>query len=144
MRLAALFRSDPARHEGVRPVHILLLRIFFFLVVVFVGFDAWSSILGHEGPWDHVRAAALSMWAGFALVSVIGVYRPLTMLPLVLFDIVYKPIWLAAVAYPLWSRGELAGSPAEEMTYAFLWVLLPIVAMPWGYARRRFLPGRRG
>jgi hypothetical protein len=34
------------------------------------------------------------------------------------------------VAYPLWSSQQLVGSPAEEMTYAFLWVILPIIAMP--------------
>jgi len=27
----------------------------------------------------------------------------------------------------------LAGSPAEGITASFLWVLLPIVAVPWGY-----------
>ena len=30
-------------------------------------------------------------------------------------------------------KGTLAGSPAEGTTSAFLWVILPIVAVPWGY-----------
>jgi hypothetical protein len=47
---------------------------------------------------------------------------------------IYKIVWLIIVAYPLWSVNQLAGSPAEEMTNAFLWVVLPIVAMPWKYA----------
>jgi hypothetical protein len=33
----------------------------------------------------------------------------------------------------LWSKGPLAGSPAEGATLAFLWVILPIVAVPCGY-----------
>jgi hypothetical protein len=41
-------------------------------------------------------------------------------------------------AYPLWSQGTLAGSPAEEITSEFLMVL-PIVAMPWGYAFVHYL-----
>gem|GEM_PF-5226930 len=28
----------------------------------------------------------------------------------------------------------LTGSPAEGITSGFLWVILPIVAVPWGYA----------
>jgi hypothetical protein len=28
----------------------------------------------------------------------------------------------------------LAGSGAEGITAGFLWVILPIVAVPWGYA----------
>ena len=56
-----------------------------------------------------------------------------------MFEIVYKIIWLVIVAYPLWSTNRLAGSPAEAMTYAFVWVILPIVAMPWAYAFRTYV-----
>jgi hypothetical protein len=55
------------------------------------------------------------------------------MLPILLLEIFYKVLWLVLVAYPLWSRSELQGSSAEDMTSAFQWVLLPIVAVPWGY-----------
>jgi hypothetical protein len=71
------------------------------------------------------------------------------MLPIILLEIFYKVLWLLVVAYPLWSRGTLAGSTAEGITSAFLWVILPIVAMPWGYAfvsyiyNPRHQPGHR-
>jgi hypothetical protein len=55
------------------------------------------------------------------------------MLPIVLLEIFYKVLWLILVAYPLWARGALWGSPAESIALPFLWVPLPIVAVPWGY-----------
>jgi hypothetical protein len=79
------------------------------------------------------------MWAAYAVLSILGVIHPLRWLPIVMFEILYKIIWLAVVAYPLWSAGKLAGSPAKGMTQAFLWVILPIVAMPWGYAFRTYV-----
>jgi hypothetical protein len=139
MRMPALLRPDYQRYDGVRPLNIYLLRLLFVLVFVFVGYDSWRSILTHEGPWDHVRAAAFCMWGAYSLLSIIGVLYPLKMLPLVLFEIIYKVVWLIIVAYPLWVAGELAGSPAEEMTAAFLWVVLPIVAMPWTYFVRTYV-----
>jgi hypothetical protein len=142
MRMPALLRPDYDRYEGVRPLNIYLLRLLFLLVFLFVGYDSWRTVLTHEGPWDHVRAAAFCMWGAYALVSIIGVLYPLKMLPLVLFEIVYKVTWLLIVAYPLWRVSELAGSPAEEMTAAFLWVVLPIIAMPWSYFIRVYLLGR--
>jgi len=42
-------------------------------------------------------------------------------------------LWLAIVAYPLWATDRLAGSSAEGTTSAFLWVILPIIAVPWRY-----------
>ena len=131
LRLRSMFSPDGTRYEGVRPVNIYLLRLLFLLVIVFVGGDAWSAILKHTGEWDPVRAAAVCMWAAYAALSVFGLMNPLRWLPIVIFEIFYKLIWLAAVALPLASSDALAGSRAEEMTYVFLWVILPIVAMPW-------------
>jgi hypothetical protein len=142
MRVPAALRPDHERYEGVRPVNVWLLRILFLLMFVFVGSDSWTGLLRHQGAWDPVRAAAVCMWAAYSLLSIVGVFHPLRMLPIVAFEIVYKLVWLAIVAYPLWTGGRLAGSPAEEMTKAFLWVLLPIVAMPWGYAFRRYVLNR--
>jgi hypothetical protein len=69
----------------------------------------------------------------------LGIIRPLKMLPILLLEIFYKLLWLLIVAYPLWSKNELTDSPAEGMTSAFLWVLLPIVAVPWGYVFRNYV-----
>ena len=137
--LKAIFKPDYEHYEGVRPINVYLLRLLFFLVVVFVASDSWSTILKHEGPWDHVRAAAICMWAAYSVLSIFGLINPLKWLPIVMFEIFYKIIWLVIVAYPLWSTNRLAGSPAAEMTYAFVWVILPIVAMPWGYAFRTYV-----
>jgi hypothetical protein len=140
----AIFKPNRERYEGVRPINIYLLRLLFFLVVVFVASDSWSAILKHQGPWDHVKAAAICMWASYSVLSIFALINPLKWLPIVMFEIFYKIIWLIIVAYPLWSTNRLAGSPAEEMTYAFLWVILPIVAMPWGYFFRTYVwPGAR-
>jgi hypothetical protein len=142
--LTAVFKPDHERYEGVRPINIYLLRLLFLLVVIFVASDSWSTILRHEGPWDHVRAAATCMWAAYSVLAIFGLFHPLRWLPVVLFEIFYKVIWLVIVAYPLWSTNQLAGSPAEGMTHAFLWVILPIVAVPWGYAFRTYLwPARK-
>lgn len=144
MDLAAIFRSNPARHEGVRPINIYGLRTFFLLIFLFVGFDAWSALLGHQGAWDPLRAAALCMFAGYSLLSGIGVFRPLLMLPVMVFMVVYKSIWLAVVAYPLWSDGALAGSSAEPMANIFVWVVVPILFVPWRHFWYKFVLGRNG
>jgi hypothetical protein len=135
----ATLTPDHQRYEGVRPLQIFAMRVGYVLVVVTVGNIAWSRILQREGGWDPLTAAALSMWAGSSVLSVFGLINPLKWLPIVLFEITYKSIWLVIVAYPLWSTDQLAGSPAEGMTYAFLWVVVPVVAMPWGYVLRTYL-----
>lgn len=138
-----VFRSDAGRYDGVRPIHIYLLRALFLLMFLFVGFDSWSALFRHEGPWNPMSAAALCMFASYSLLSILGVFQPLKMLPIMVFMVLYKSIWLLIVAYPLWSAGQLAGSPVEEMAKIFRWVPLAIAAIPWKYVLDKYVLNRR-
>jgi hypothetical protein len=129
---------------GVPRINIYLLRALYSLMFVFLGYDAWSHILTFDGTWEPRAAAAWSVWAAYSLLALLGLRHPLRMLPIILLEIVYKGIWLVVVAFPLWSAGKLAGSPAEEMTYSFLWVVLPILATPWRYVFETYFRRERG
>lgn len=131
--LTTTFSRDYRRFDGVRPIQIHLLRIVFTLTLVFVGSFSWGTLFNFEGSWKPVNAVAFCMWAAYSTMSVLGILKPLKMLPIILLQIFYKVVWLIVVAYPLWIRDELAGSEAESMTRDFMWVILPIIAMPWGY-----------
>ena len=127
-----IFQRDD-KYEGVRRINIYLLRLLYVLMFFVLGKETWTHILTHQGPWEPTNAVAWCVWTAFATLAGIGIIRPVKMLPIVLLEIFYKVLWLILVAYPLWSKGTLAGSPAEGITSEFLWVLLPIVAVPWGY-----------
>ena len=132
-RPVALFQ--PAEnYDGVRPVNIYLLRLLYTLMFFVLGKQTWTHILTHQGAWEATDAVAWCVWTAFATLAGLGIVRPLRMLPILLLEVFYKVLWLLLVAYPLWSRGVLAGSPVEGTASAFAWVLLPLVAIPWGYA----------
>ena len=107
---------DFERYEGVRPVQVWGLRMFYLLMVLFVATDAWGGLLRHQGPWDPVRAAAVCVWA-------IG----------------YKTLWWIFVGWPLWQSGTLAGSSAEEMAFAFAFAPVLALVVPWGYVWREYV-----
>jgi hypothetical protein len=138
-----ILRRDYEHYNGVPRINIYLLRILFTLMFLLVTYDSWTHIFNHTGSWNNVNAAAWCMWGSYSFISIIGVFRPLIMLPIVIFEIIYKITWLLIVAYPLWIKNELIGSSAEGMTRVFLWVILPIVAMPWRYFFRTFVLGKR-
>ncbi len=138
LSLKGIFQPG-AQYEGVRPFHIYLLRLVFILMFFVLGKTTWTHILTHRGSWDPMDAVAWCVWTAFATLAGLGIIRPLKMLPILLLEVSYKVLWLVIVAYPLWSAGTLAGSSAEGATSAFLWVVLPIVAIPWGYAFRSYV-----
>jgi hypothetical protein len=140
--VASLFARDFINYDGVRPVQVYLLRLVFALTLLFIGMFSWTTIIGHEGEWKPINAVAFSIWAAYSALSFLGILKPLKMLPIIALQIFYKVIWLTIVAYPLWRSGKLIGSDAEQMTRDFMWVVLPIVAMPWRYFFKSFF-GRK-
>jgi hypothetical protein len=139
--LARLFTPDHARYEGVRPIHIYLLRTLYVLMFVGVGLPMWRDILGGRIPTDHVRAVAFCVWAAYPTLGLLGLRRPLQMLPLVLFMLFYKTLWLLAYAYPLWAAGRLGSAAPAEMAQVFRGVIFIYPLLPWGYIWRSFVAG---
>jgi hypothetical protein len=134
-----IFKRDYETYEGVRRINIYVLRLFFALIFVFVATDSWRIIFTHEGPWEPTKAVARCVWAAYSTLAILGVFHTLRMLPVMLFIIFYKGLWLIIVAYPLWSAGTLKGSSAEQMTYIFLGVIVPILFMPWKYVFENYI-----
>lgn len=137
--LQKLFQRDFKNYEGVPRINIYSLRVLFFLMFVFLSFSSWSVIFQNDGTWGVLDAVAWCMFGSYSAISIIGILRPLKMLPIVLFMIIYKVTWLMAMAYPLWIKGELIGSSAEGMARIFIWVVFPILIMPWKYFFRTYL-----
>ena len=140
--LSAVLQRD-SRYDDVRRIHIYLLRLVYGLMFFVLGKDTWTHILTHHGVWNPDDAIAWCVWTAFATLAGIVTIRPLKMVLILLLEIFYKLLWLLIVAYPLWSTGVLAGSSAEGTTSAFLWVLLPIVAVPWIWVFRSYILGQK-
>jgi hypothetical protein len=137
--IKSIFQADHERYDGVRPINVYLMRLLYVLMLCFLGKDSWTHILTHQGVWESADAMAWSVWAAFASMALLGLLHPVKMIPLLILEIFYKVLWLAIVAYPLWKAGTLVGSPAEGMTDAFLWVVLPIIILPWGYVFKSYV-----
>src|ERR1039457_3967261 len=138
LKLMAIFqRAD--QYEGVRRVNIYLLRLVYILMFFLLGKDTWTHFLSYQGSWEPTNAGAWCVRTASATLAILGISCPLKMLPILLLEIFYKVLWLILVAYPLWSEDKLAGSPAEGITSGFLWVILPIVAVPWGYVFANYI-----
>ena len=134
-----IFTANYERYEGVRPINVYLLRVLYFMMFAAVGLQMWKTILTHEGPWDHTKAVAFCVWAAYPTLGLFGLIKPLKWLPIVIFMIFYKTLWVIAVAYPLWRAGTLVGSPPEEMARVFMWAPVISLIVPWVYVFKNYV-----
>ena len=138
--LSYLIQKKPDKYHGIRPINIFAMRAIYVLMAVFLGIDVWGHILSQPQPWNPSEAVNWSIWAAFTMMAVLGIFRTVQMIPLLVFEALYKSIWLLLVALPLWQADDLSAQTTEGLIFPFALVVLPIVAIPWGYVCRNYLP----
>jgi hypothetical protein len=113
-----------------------VLRAAYLLLVIGLGAMIVPEILSHEPA---SRGVIPSLLGGVWALAFLGLRYPLQMLPLLLFEFIWKVIWMAAYGLPQWSSGQLPPTFAEDMfNIAFGVILMPLV-IPWGYVWRHYV-----
>jgi hypothetical protein len=109
-----------------------LMRVAYLLVFVFLITSQWPRMLDH-GEWSRMHSVAVAMLGALGLLMGLGLRYPLQMLPVLLFEFLWKLTWLLMIAIPLWKAGGLNADYKETaIDCLFGMVLMPIV-IPWKY-----------
>lgn len=110
-------------------------------LIVFVGLllMIWPGIVSHGDDVPHANTALRSLLGGVSLLALIGIRYPLKMIPVLLFELVWKLIWIISFGLPLWRKGLLTGDFADTMFNCLFGVVLVLVIIPWTYIYTNYL-----
>ena len=139
--MKSLFQPSE-KYKCVLPIQVYVMKLFFLLMFLMAAKDAWTELITHEGDWDPEIAVAWCAIAAYTTLSGLGIFHTLRMLPIMMFMLLYKGLWLFFVAYPLWITNQLEGTETEEWTQVFIIIVIPILFMPWKYVLNTFILGR--
>lgn len=131
-------------HTALSLPRLTLLRAAYALIAVGQGLIVWPLILTHDGNWALMPGVVKCMLGALSLLALLGLRYPVSMLPLLFWEVTWKLIWLAAVAFPAWRSGTIDADTAQTAFETGLVVLI-IVAIPWDVVFARFAraPGDR-
>ena len=118
---------------GVSTFRLYLLRAVYLLIVVGLGGQIWPGVIHHATGTELMDGVVSSLLAGVSLLAVLGLRYPLQMLPLLLFELAWKSIWLIAFALPLWSAHQLDAGTRETIKACLLGILIFPLGIPWRY-----------
>src|SRR3984957_20812674 len=79
---------------------LYLLRAAYLLLGLLQGSKRWPAILHHALPWDFWHGVAMSFFGALTLLSLLGVRYPVRMMPLLIFEFVWKAIWVLGAGLP--------------------------------------------
>ena len=144
---AAGFRPTASGSGATVPAvalwRIYLLRAFFALLALGEG-SIQLPLFFHHPHWTLNTGVAHSFLLALALLSIVGIRYPLQMLPLLIYELLWKLIWLFGIALPLWLAGQVdADTRHSFFEIAPIVVILPFI--PWRYVFAKYVtsPGDR-
>lgn len=125
----------------VAPWQRHLLRAMYLLIAVGLGITMWPDILWHNSRWGLMDGVVTCMLGAFSILCLIGVRYPLRMLPVLLWELVWKCMWLGIVAWPLYTTGQMDAAFMNVASACLFVVVLPLV-LPWRYVFTHYLSPR--
>jgi hypothetical protein len=128
--------------DDVSLARLYVLRAMYLLLIVGLGASNLPELISHDPT---ARGVIPSLLGGIWLLAFVGLKHPLKMLPLLMFELAWKAIWLFDYGLPQWTSGRMPPTwPVDFKAIAAGVILTPLV-MPWGYVYRHYVkrPGAR-
>jgi hypothetical protein len=126
-------------------LRLYTLRAMYLLIGLAQGSQTWPAILHHTKPWDMWHGVGMSFLGALTALSLLGVRCPVRMLPLLIFELAWKLLWVVAIWLPLWLAHRVDADNADVFLSIFLGVVLVPLVLPWGYVWKKYVtaPGDR-
>ena len=120
------------------------LRAAYFVMAAGLAVYIWPAVIHHSNEFAVAQGVRVALLAGLGATAALGLRYPVQMLPVLLFEMVWKAIYLTAFALPLWSAHQINAAVAEDIK-AVLMVVIFIPLIPWRYVFAHYVlkPGDR-
>jgi hypothetical protein len=114
------------------------LRAGYLLIAGGLAATIWPLLLVHSPQWPLMNSVVAALLAAVSVLAAIGLRYPLQMLPVLLFELIWKTIWLTTVAFPLWSANALDARTMDTVRDCVpVVVLIPLI--PWRYVLANYV-----
>jgi hypothetical protein len=103
-----------------------------------LGVYVWPAVLHHTNEFAAAAGIRVALLAGLGATAALGLRYPVQMLPVLLFELAWKAIYLVAFALPLWSAHQITAAVAEDIqAVAMVVILIPLI--PWRYVFAQYV-----
>jgi hypothetical protein len=123
----------------VSTLRLYLLRGMYLLITAGLGITIWPWIIAPPDTVANANTVIRALLGALAILSILGLKYPLRMLPLLLFELLWKLIWVIAFALRMWLSTGLDEYAAETLLACLMGVVLVPIVVPWGYVFKHYV-----
>jgi hypothetical protein len=125
--------------QEVSIVRLYLLRGMYLLISIGLGITVWPLIIAPPNAVANASTVIRALLGALAVLSLLGLRYPLKMLPLLLFELLWKVIWVVAFAMRMWLGTGLDKYASETFAACMMGVVLVPLVVPWSHVYRSYL-----
>jgi hypothetical protein len=97
-------------------------------------------LLGDASTMPPYEGVVLTMLTAMSVLALLGLLHPVRMLPVLLFEVLWKVLWLSLVALPK-SLGDGLDAATTDILVNCSLVVVVMAVVPWRYAWERYVAG---
>ena len=112
---------------------LYLLRAAYFMMFAFLTSQILPQVIMRGTQFPHMSGVARALLAALGLLALLGIRYPVKMLPILLFELVWKAIWVFAIGLPLRLADKLDAGQAQTLIDCSFGVVLCLIVIPWPY-----------
>lgn len=125
------------------PTYILLIRAVYVANILVAGQVGWISVFARERAARFIFEGTMTpnsaislvgcFWLAIAALSFVGLFAPLQLSAVLVIQLLYKGLWLLAIAFPAIASGQAETMPMTLVTFFVIWVIVLPFVIPFRY-----------
>jgi hypothetical protein len=134
-------RTAPPRAAEVAELplwRLHLMRVGYLFMGVGLAVVKWPLVIGYDQAMPLYEGVVAVLLTAMSLLAFLGLRYPVRLLPMLLFETLWKLIWLSVVAAPAVASGNV-DQTMSEMIFSCSLVVVIAAVIPWRYAWRQFV-----
>jgi hypothetical protein len=115
-----------------------LMRVGYAVMGVGLALVKWPLIIGYDQSMPLFEGIVAVLLTAMSLLAFLGLRYPVRLLPILLFETLWKVIWLSVVALP----AVLADRVDQAMTQVIVncsLILIIVAVVPWRFVWQRYV-----
>jgi hypothetical protein len=138
--MSTIAASSPKSFWKRGAEEVSLARLYAIRAVALLGvYGLFTTVMTLVDHAPDERGMLKAMISGLWIMCLITIRYPLKMIPILLFELVWKLLWLFFFGIPQWWTG--VGSPrlGEDLWSIGAFPLVCVLVIPWGYVWRHYI-----
>src|SRR6476661_1896426 len=135
---AASDRSPTVDAEALPLWRLHAMRVGYAFMGVGLAIVKWPLIINYDQSFPLFEGVVAVLLTAMSLLAFLGLRYPVRLLPILIFESLWKLIWLSVVALP----AALAGSVDTAMSKVLVncsFVVVILAVVPWVYVWRHYV-----